>query len=66
LDSAGAILSPFVLLSDLGFLFGCEIIDDAELLANLLRRFTYLTIKLPLIIVATFAQHNSIKALMSR
>ena len=64
--SAGALLCPFVLLSDLGFLFRGEVVDDAELLPNLLRRFTYFTINLPLIIVATLAQHSSIKALMSR
>lgn len=37
--SIGALLGPLVLLSNLSFLLGCEVVDDTELLPDFLGRF---------------------------
>jgi hypothetical protein len=50
----------------LGFLFRCKIINDTELLANLFGGFAWVEKGVPLIIVATLAQHSSINDLMSK
>lgn len=63
---SGAFVSPLVLLPNLSLFLRSEVIGDAESLPDFLGSFAWISFMVPLMRVATLAQHNSMSDRTSR